>query len=365
MSILLRLPDDLLSEVCSDWTELKTLVNVDSSMTNKKCRSNLIKVMYNSSVNLGQVTINFNVMNWIYARNIKVNELTLSTDCFDSTDQLLCPINCSKVKVFRFDKRYRLKLQQTIHAMNECCSLKTIIAEENINLSFVDLFPKIHSQILYHLTELKILIDEEYKTVAKYCSNLTSITVENVTSEEFKDLLNKNPKITSLSIKNVPTPRDFERMLQTLPESIIKLSANLNSAKDTLEYFRKFPDVTKIIIEQNLNFSDDDSCFTCLKNKQLFKIKFPLSYFCDLDIFRVLSKKVTEIKLRNLQKLNEQSLINIIKQNKYVLKFIITGVFDMIIDFTTVKKRFENENRGIEVWFKDALVIKIEQKMEM
>ncbi len=83
--LVASLPDALLSEIFSDWIELKNLAKLDSSVTNRGLRQNFLDILGNDVVFLCHHNLTPVFQNWLYVRSISIDRISYVHESFDKT----------------------------------------------------------------------------------------------------------------------------------------------------------------------------------------------------------------------------------------------------------------------------------------
>jgi hypothetical protein len=172
-------PDDVVFDLLSEWFDLKNMVQLDSSATNRQERTNFLAVMSHqrlvNSVNK-EVRADIDVLLWLYKKNIKLLSVQIHPNCFrDDQKQLIYEMNCSRIQSITIHQN--ASLEMAVNLVNNCPCLINVNLLEWFS-PFTDtstFYQRIDSSILRQLKTITGLTIVECRLLACQCRNLINL----------------------------------------------------------------------------------------------------------------------------------------------------------------------------------------------
>jgi hypothetical protein len=224
-----NLPDSVLSGILSGFADLKDLTRFDSSLTNNKNRSVFLAFLAAKESSFStEGCINKSRLSWINLRCIKLSHINLYSDCFNKENQeIIFHFDSSKVINIRIDTS--LTSQEALNMVNYCPNVSSL----NNFSAFYEaegmkaFFEQIDTKIMKQLTFISDIFGVDLFTLSERCESLTSLNIQNDIRPlfEFEDIiieiLQKNPKITQLLLREAFSPTFYSQVITLFPQITI------------------------------------------------------------------------------------------------------------------------------------------------
>lgn len=171
--LIVQLPDDILSQLISDFVDLKDLTTLDSSVTNSRCRQYFLTILSNKVQMYANGSVNANKLSWISLRKIKLIHVCFDKNCFNDLDELIYFFDFSRIKSIII--RFADKVAISVKMINQCTHLRLLKLNMMYSSDNPTFFSQIKPEILNQLTFISELFHSpELDVLSQHCRKLTN-----------------------------------------------------------------------------------------------------------------------------------------------------------------------------------------------
>jgi hypothetical protein len=217
------LPDALLSEIFSEWIELKDLTRFDSSVTNHDFRHNVLEIIKSQQITFHNKDAfeQNRSMHWISLRKINLSVFYFQSLNVEQNSSFFHSLNVSKIKKIAFSEDNVTVTSSVISMINKCTNLTSLdltnfayyLGDDDQNIWLL-LDKKIQSK----LTELLCVSSDESRYFETHCKSLVKFSTYCIYYEEDRDktlqmfgpLLKNNPQLKSIMFDSLLLKDDKE-----------------------------------------------------------------------------------------------------------------------------------------------------------
>lgn len=327
---IIQLPDYLLSELFSEWIELKDVAKFDSSLTNLKFRQSFLEVINREDVSFSASKIQFNIqmIYWLNIRGAKPREVGLNSV------SVVHSFKTTKVTMITIENQ----IDQTVNVanfINLCPHLKLI--SFNGADADDDLFSQINPDILKQLTELHHVGGWEMKTISKYCTQLIKLIFSgSLYDSEAMDglqMVMKNNKMLKTIVFNNEIDgyllsSEYFPLFHSFNLKYLEFSCNFKD--DWKSFIDTFTSVNKVI----LSINNDTGLSKCIYTNNAVTIcsNNLLTHAMVTLLTRKLPHNIKGVELSKIRTVTCKTIQSVLIQNKALTSLHCNDCDDLCVD---------------------------------